>query len=809
MIPSKEALKSRQGCAYLLPGKALHPEAPVYYTIKLKLARITMSKSTTNSEFRIARKALAIAVTAALATQVQAQQSNPDEALDNILEEVIVTASKREASLQDLSMSVTAIGMEALARAQITDITRLDTLVPGLQFASSGNEVRLALRGTRQNNVGSEAEQAVGIFEDGVYVPTSTQAMGSYLDINRIEVLRGPQGTLYGRNTFGGTINIITNDPDTEKFSGTVTALYGDFNRVKLEGVLNMPISENFAIRLAALSDNHDGYIINTYTPGTSDDLNDRDDTVVRVSAKWLATENFTAKLKVTYNDRKSNGSAIWGYQQIGGYIDGEFFPGNQIPTTPSPTENSDQGPWRIARNQRSNADVENKVATLNLDWNFPDFATLRFIGNVTEMEGSQNYDPDYSDGGDALNSGFTGWQSSQDTWSTELQLVSNTDGRIDWMAGLYFYDQTANWNWLDLEDGEFSVPHWDNDGDYLSDSLGIFANATFALNDRTRLLGGLRYSEDTKKQRDQLDWAFFPPVPIPDSGLEGDWNKTLWKAGIEFDLNDDMMTYFTASTGYRAGGINPVIEGIPLSFDQEEVLAYEVGLKSVLLDGAMTMNIAAYYNDFTNMQAQSFISIDGGPVLEFTETGGALDVTGIEVEMNWVPGGNSNWNVGAQLALMDAEFGDYEIGKIFGVGNLGGRQDLDDPDNFFLSLEGMRPAISPEITLGTQVSYNWALGNNSVITPYVQVYYSDSYYGFDLNMPGNKQDSYARWDFRLMWDSPSGAIHVNAFVLNATDEEVFTRALIFNPGDAPETGSIQTNWNNPRTWGVAISYNF
>ena len=769
-----------------------------------------MNRLNHHTDHHLARKSLALAVTAVLASQAAQAQQQADN-YDGILEEVIVTASKREATVQELSMSVTAVGMEALERAQITDISRLDTMVPGLQVASSGNEVRLALRGTRQNNVGTEAEQSVGIFEDGVYVPTSTQAMGSYLDINRIEVLRGPQGTLYGRNTFGGTINIITNDPDTEEFSGNVTALYGDYNRVKLEGVFNIPITEKFALRLAALSDNHDGYIINTWIPGTSDDMNDRDDTVVRLSAKWFATENFTAKFKATHNERKSNGSAIWGYQQLGAYQDGEFIPGFNWYAPDNATENSDQGPWRIARDQKGNADIENNVYTLNLDWDFPDFATLRFIGNITEMDGSQAYDADYSDGGDPLNSGFTGWISSQDTWSTELQLVSNTDGRVDWLAGLYMYDQTANWNWLDLENGEFSVPHWDDTGDYLSDSFGAFANATFHLNDRTRLLGGLRYSEDTKKQKDQLDWNVWPPVGIPGSGYEGKWDKTLWKAGIEYDLNEDMMTYFTASTGYRAGGINQaaaVSKGAPVTYDPEEVIAWEAGLKSVLLGGGMTLNIAAYYNDFSDMQAQSFASTDGGTVFEYTQNGGAVDVKGIEVEMNWVPGGDSNWNVGAQLALMDAEFGSYEVAKINGVGDLGGRQDLDNPDAPNLQLKGMSPAMSPNFTLGSQVSYNWELGNNSVITPYVQVYYSDAYYGDDLNMPANKQGSYANWNLRLMWDSPTGAFHVNAFMLNASNEEVFTRGLIFNPGGS-EFGSVQVNWNNPRTWGVSLRYNF
>jgi hypothetical protein len=172
------------------------------------------------------------------------------------------------------------------------------------------------------------------------------------------------------------------------------------------------------------------------------------------------------------------------------------------------------------------------------------------------------------------------------------------------------------------------------------------------------------------------------------------------------------------------------------------------------------------------------------------------------------VPGGDSNWNVGAQLALMDAEFGNFEVAKINGVGDLGGRQDLDNPDAPNLQLKGMSPAMSPDFTLGSQVSYNWELGNNSVITPYVQVYYSDAYYGGDLNMPANKQGSYANWNLRLMWDSPTGAFHVNAFMLNASNEEVFTRGLIFNPGGS-EFGTVQVNWNNPRTWGVSLRYNF
>lgn len=762
-----------------------------------------MHHYTTNR--RVLSRTLSMAVAAALATHAGVAAA----ATSTELEEIVVTASKREQSLQSLSMAVTAVNEQALERAEINDISRLESLVPGLQFGQSGNEARIALRGTRQNNVGTEAEQSVGIFEDGVYVPTSTQALGSYVDVKRIEVLRGPQGTLYGRNTFGGTINVITNDPTFDRFYGSVSALYGDYDRFQLEGVLNAPVNDRLAFRFAGQLDQRDGYIENTWESGTSDDLNDADVTTWRASGSWRVTDNLLAKLKISNNDSSNNGSAIWGYQQIGGYVDGQYLPGHQYAPADA-TCCFDEGPWTIARNQRSNADTDNMSYTLNVDWDFPGFATVRFIGNLTDFEGSQNYDPDYSDGGDELNSGFTGWTSTQDTWSTELQLISNTDGRLEWLLGLYYYEQSANWNWLELVDGVFEVPHWDNQGDYTSDSFGAFAHARFSVTDEFRLVGGLRYAEDGKQQRNSLDWSVFPPVPIPNSGVDGSWDKVLWKAGAEYDLGDAMMTYATVSTGYRAGGINFVAPGVPLTYDPETVTAYEVGLKSKLLGNAMTLNVAAYYNDYQDMQAQSFITLGGtGGVTEFTENGGELDSQGIEVEMFWVPGGESPWTIGAQLAWSTAEFGDYNVSKVRGLGDLGGRQDLDDPTEPLLSLKGWSPALSPKLTLGAQISYDWQLANGSVLTPYFQTYYSDSYYSYDINVEGAKQDSYTRSDLRLIWTSPKGQWEANAFMLNAEDEAVLVRSVIFNPSERPELASIQSNWSNPRTWGMALKYNF
>jgi len=731
-----------------------------------------------------------------------------------VLEEIVVTATKREANIQDIAISVTAIGEEALARGGINDISRVADLVPGMTWGQSGNEVRIAMRGTRQNNVGTIAEQTVGIFEDGVYVATSTQAFGSYLDVNRVEVLRGPQGTLYGRNTFGGTINVVTNQPEFDNTSGRISALYGDYDRVRIEGVANLPASDTFAFRFAAMSDTHDGYIENQNDPGTGDDLNNEDIQFIRATARWAPTDAFDASLRVTYADRSTHGSAIWGYQQIGGYEGGVYSPGhifvpgspNNDPNHPFPASSDfDQGPWVVKRNLSSNADTTSTSITLDLNWDF-ESVSLRFIGNGTSFEGQQNYDGDFTDGGDPLNNGFTGWISDQDTYSVELQLLSNNDSALEWMLGYYYYDQTAQWNWQDMENGVWEIPHWDELGEYLSDSTGYFGHATYAISDTVRIIGGLRYAEDNKTQKDRLDWSVFPPIQDVGSAAKGEWDNTLWKAGIQVDFKDNMMGYFTASTGYRAGGINITNPNVPQLFDPEEVLAYEVGLKSTLAEGTVVLNLAAYVNEYTDMQAQSFV-IQGGNPFEYTENAGEIDATGFEAELRWMP--DEHWNISATLALMDAEFGEYDIGKVQGLGDLDGRQDLGDPNEPLMSLTGWTPALSPDLTFGLQLGYDIQLAGGSVLTPFLQTNYSSGYESFDINLEGQEQDSYTRTDIRLLWSSGSGKTELEAFVLNVEDEAVLVRSTFFNPGENPTAASIQGNWSNPRTWGVRANFNF
>jgi outer membrane receptor protein involved in Fe transport len=203
-------------------------------------------------------------------------------------------------------------------------------------------------------------------------------------------------------------------------------------------------------------------------------------------------------------------------------------------------------------------------------------------------------------------------------------------------------------------------------------------------------------------------------------------------------------------------------------------------------------------------MQAQSFV-LQGGNAFEFTENGGEVDTQGFEAELHWVP--DDNWNISATLSLMKSEFGEYNISKVAGLGDLGGRQDLNDPDEPLLSLRGYTPALSPEVTFGLSLGYDVHFAGGSVLTPFVQMNYSGQYSGFDINVPGQYQDAFTKADIRLIWSSQSGKIDAEAFVLNVGDEQVLSRVVIFNP--TPTLASLQAHWDNPRTWGLRLGYNF
>ena len=787
---------------------------------------------------KLVKSVIALAIVNACISQsaIAAEEKNT-EATDKI-ERIMVTANRHSQDLQEVSSSITALGADDVERAGIIDITGLQQVVPGLKVGSSGGEVRPAMRGARTNEVGVAgtgiAEQIVGIFQDGIYVPTTTAGMGAFVDIERIEVLRGPQGTLYGRNTFAGSINVITNRPNMDEVEGNIKITTGSYNRSAYEGVLNIPLADNLATRIVVASDRHDGFIENHVIAGPSDDLREKNSFYARSITRYEPSDTFNATFRLDYSKKDANSEAIWGYQQIAGYSLTETSPGVYNPNaTVTPghiyqrddVERNDEGPYDVYRNAMSLDKQEAFSATAILEW-YTDSADFKWTSNYSELSGKQFYDNDYSDGGLDFVGGF-GRQDDQKTISTELQVSSNHEGPLQWIAGLYYFDQEADWEWLSSTDttgngvaDSVVVPSWGNpDHDpHTSDSIAVFGQLRYELSDDLRLVGGLRYNKDEKS---------FTGDTIPD----WDDSAVLWKAALEFDKNDDLMLYASAATGIRTGGANDsrvVSRGADPLYDNEEVMSYEIGMKSTLLDGDMRLNISAFINEYDDVKAQLFAvacsdttttdtvleCVEAGATqsFEYYENGGGIDTKGIELDMQWYP--IDNLAVTGTFTWLDAEFSDdYAVGNdqlrpLLGLGNFEGRQDINDNNSQF-SFAGWSPAMAPEYTVGLAANYEFGLSNGGALIPHVQITYSDEYYAFDVNTPETKVDAHAIVDARLTW-LINDDVQVDFFVKNLTDEEVLTRAVVHSQiVDAQPINSVQANWNDPRTWGASLKYTF
>jgi iron complex outermembrane receptor protein len=695
--------------------------------------------------------------------------------------DVIVTAIQMRPGVP---AAITRLGAEELALGGVEDLSRLEYLAPGLRYGQTGHDARLSMRGARTNSIGPEAASVVGVYEDGVYLPTSTQRLDSLVGVERIDVLRGPQITNFGQHAYAGAISIVTNKPTLDGFNGFGEAENGIPDRTRWRLMLNIPLGDSLALRLAGLSESRSGLIKNHVIEPDSDDLNDRKEQTLRTSLLWQPSNNFSILLRRKYQDENGTGTAPWGYQQIGAYVDGELEPGNQFaPEGAIP----DIGPYDVYRNFISSTQYEHEINTIDLNWDIG-FASLQWLSNWTRFEGTQVYDNDYSSEGEFTSSAFAGWGSEERSWSSELRLSSMGGGAFNWLLGLYWSDRKSDWGWLAADQGVFFQPDWDVKGDYLTDTQAVFGQVSYAFGDRFTVTGGLRWNDESKTLK---------------TGEKGSWDDVLWKAALEYDINDHMMSYISASSGYLAGGNNSA-PGVNPAWEPEKLTAYEIGLKGWLADSAVQLNLAAWYNDFKDVQSQSFLVMPfpGSPeATEYTGNGGAMDAKGIEAEIHW--SATPNWKIATNISYTDAKFGNYVAANLAGLGEIPGHTEGD-----LLSFDGWHPALSPKWVVGLQTSYTFNFKNWGSLTPYLQSTYASNYYVSDMNLPGVRQGSQTRTDFRLIWQA-TDSFQIQIYYLNHEDDASLNWARVYNPAARPDITTLQANWNNPATNGILFNYRF
>ncbi|MEE4212068.1 MAG: TonB-dependent receptor [Parvularcula sp.] len=747
---------------------------------------------------------IAVSAQPAFAQAVNQPTDGDDERGSNV---IIVTAQKREQNIQDVPLSITAIGGEDLEASGIVDLSRLEQRVPGLQFGQSGSDARPAIRGARTENISVQQDPVIGFFVDGIYRSRTTQALAAFVDVNRVEVLRGPQGTLYGRNTFGGAINIISNAPSDELGAGANLTI-GNFERRRVDGFANAPLTDTLSARVSFAYDVQDGMVENTFNP--SEDLKDRDETYVRAQLRWEPSDRFDATIRASLWRMGGNGAGDFGYFTAGTPLNpggGAFTLDEVLSTTLLPVNqrvgaglNSpvDPDPFTIARDADFLVDIDQQTLDAEFNYDFG-FASAKLLIGYADFAITRTGDGDFS----IQPSAFEGQTDLAETFSQELQLTSNGDGPLEWTIGAFhltdktqgtfFFDRIFNTDPatnLPLTDTPATGGDFNSFADVDTESWAVFGEATYALTDAFRVTGGLRWTRDDKDFARQTSGVFTVPLVFTGTPFEdsASFEKVTWKAAAEFDVTPDNLLYATVSTGFQSGGFNNSADSVTggASFDPQTVTAYEIGSKNTFLNGDLIVNLALYQNEFKDLLANEAVAV-GTTVLTISTNAGAVTARGAELNVNWRP--IDNFSISAFATLNDGEYGTFLATEPI--------------TNTAADLDGGRVPFLPDFTGGVGLEYAIDLAGGASITPRADLYYSSSFTTNDFAYDFAVQDAYAKLDLALTYNAAEGNWYAEVWGRNVTDEAVITRTVRFGQN------LIGRAFADPATYGVRLGFRY
>jgi len=596
-----------------------------------------------------------VAVTALWTAPVTAQTEADDTAASGSGDEIIVTATRREARLQDVPISVSAVSGEALSESGLKEVSDIQYLAPNITFSATNpvsNGGGYQIRGVGTQTYDSGVEQTVGLVIDGVVIglardPGST----GFADIERIEVLRGPQGTLFGKNSSAGVIQVITKKPQLGVASMSLDLKYGERNERVVQASANMPLGDTAALRVSGYSNAQDGAI--PYVLNESRAVGDRNNNGIRGRLLWEAADNLSLLLTGEYQTAFARDGAI--IQSLGSsaLYNSQFA---AFPVKPGPDSYLSymDGDWT--------ADTSLYAGSLEVNLGLGAH-TLTSITAYRHLETLQLSDIDASPA-NVFNNSDGGVDSNQ--FTQELRLTSPGGERFEYVLGLYYY-HTENAGYATQYGdyyGLFGMPvvvgGGRRDATNRVRSLAAFGNATFALTDEIKLIGGMRYTKDRNHGTLVVTPLPFPAVPLstlPDYDGTVKADNLSGKVGIQIEPSRDVMFYATYSTGFKGPAIDGT-SGVIREVKPETVKSWEMGTKASFLDGKGTFNLALYWSNFRDFQAQTFDTTVTPPAF-YLSNAGMLRARGVEVETSFRV--TPALRLSASGAYNDATFRDYD----------------------------------------------------------------------------------------------------------------------------------------------------
>ncbi len=729
-----------------------------------------------NNQFKAACPvALAVALSLPLAAHAQEITG---------LGEVIVTAQKRQQSLQDVPLSVSAFTGDLLRESRIGDIRGLVDFTPGFSGRTEDSFTdALAIRGISTNDFGIGGDPSVAVFIDGMWAGRTGGVQNAFYDIERAEVVKGPQATLFGRNAIAGAISIITNKP-VGQFEASTELTLADYNDIEATATLNIPLSDHWFFRGSVYGHDNSGFLKNLQG---GEDLGYHDVLSTRMALRY-AGDAVDAVLTATYEDRRQDPSVYW------------------VPAAGLPVN-------RVATDLGDNGFDESDIfeARANIEWSLANDYTL------TSITGYKSFNFDYLedyDGGPTLVNNY-GQTNAVDYLSQEIRFNSPADRKVVWFAGASAYQENIDgvFNFIYNEDDlcralgitdapDFAGPvsgcddpnfedYWGDDidpADLLTnksernfvrmESQGWAAYGDFTVNllDNLELTAGARYTYDQKKIRNRVqnsggalgnnfNYEFYTDGFVRN---KGDWSDFTPRLALSYKVSDDVKLYFSAARGYKSGGFatfgfdlhgqDVSDEGVappgttPIKFNPEQIDSFEIGAKSRLLDNTLQLNASLFYYTYKDLQLVYF---DTGSSL--VANVGKARGQGLEADMRWVP--NVHWDISLGLSLLDTKITDAT--QMMALGACG-------------ECAGNNLPFAPEVSTSARITYKRALGAGEMYFTTEHVYQSEMFGGPD-NIPDAAVSSWNEFAFRLGYRSDADW-WLTLWVQNAFNEKYFER---------------------------------
>ncbi len=563
---------------------------------------------------------------------------------------MVVTSQKRAQLLQDVPLTVNVMGAKLIEEARITQIVDVTNRTPGLNFDNfPTTQPRPAIRGIGSSDRGAAGDPSTAVFIDEVYYGRPAAIAFDAFDVERIEVLKGPQGTLWGKNVVGGRIHVVNEKPALHETYGKLAVTAGNFGRLDGAGFVNTELGDSTALRISVNSRHRDGFAYNTYLNTRVDDENTNS---ARLQLLTKPSERLSVLMSADFTQDRLTGSAR-----------------HTVGVDPTSSTRSlwtaaiDPNPETVRSDTKGFQDRDSKGLRLNVDYAFDAF-TLSSISSYRWLDYNVLED---ADGGNPSTNRLNAKGTQVETtrfWSQELRLAAPSSSAVKWVVGAYLYgSDTSRTDALIVDrppaaSGSFSsLDQYDQHA--VTKSLAVFGDVTVPLTADLNAFGGLRYSRDDKDYdlTTANSNAFLRSAGPYTVAASKSWSKPTYRAGLDYKASKDVLLYASVASGFKSGGFQDTpttAASAATPFGPESATNYELGMKTSLLDGKLIFNPSLFYTDYSDLQVRSTVSTAAGPTV-VTSNAGAARIKGVEISLEARP--VKAFTLAATYALTDARF--------------------------------------------------------------------------------------------------------------------------------------------------------